>query len=391
MPNEIANQTTLPFDRAEYQRRLAAARNAMTARGLDGLLVFKQESMAWLTGYESFGFCFFQCLYVGVDGALTLLTRAPDRRQAEMTSIISDIRVWADGNDAEPMADLADILLEHGARGAALGVEYDSYGLTAAMGRRLDSQLGEIVQLSDASILITRLRAAKSEAELAMVRRAAELADAAWTEGLNTAEPGANEGDVLAAMQGAVFRGDGDYPGNEFIIGSGPRARLCRYASGRRTLAHGDQLTLEFAGTYRHYHACLMRTLTVGALPDRSRHALFETARDTLFACEAALKPGQTAGDVYAAHARHLDQAGLGRWRMNACGYGLGATFTPSWMDWPMFYRDNPAPIAANMVFFIHIIIFDDARDLAMTLGRTSIVTETGSEPLSDVVLEAGI
>jgi Xaa-Pro dipeptidase len=378
----------LPFDPSEYGRRQTIARQALAARRLDGLLVFKQESMAWLTGYESFGFCFVQCLYLGVDGALALLTRAPDRRQAEMTSVIADIRVWADGVDAEPMADLAEILLEHGARGTRLGVEYESYGLTAAAGRRLDAHAGAVATLVDASDLVTRLRAVKTPAELAMVRRAGELADAAWAEGVAAARPGAGEGEVLAAMQGAVFRGDGDYPGNEFIIGSGPRSRLCRYASGRRTLVAGEQLTLEFAGTFRHYHACLMRTLTVGAEPAREQRELFATARDTLFACEEALRPGRTAGEVYAAHARHLDGAGLARWRMNACGYGLGATFTPTWMDWPMFYRDNPAEIATGMVFFIHIIIFDDARDLAMTLGRTSIVTSGGSEPLSDVVLD---
>lgn len=384
-------RTDLPFELPEYQRRLAQVRDGLAARGLDGLLVFKQESMHWLTGYQSFGFCFFQCLFVGVDGALTLLTRAPDRRQAEMTSMIDDIRVWVDGNDAEPAADLAEVLLEHGARGTRLGVEYDSYGLTAAAGRRLDGQLSGLATLSDASSLVTELRAVKSNAELAMVRQASDLADRAWTDGVAAAIPERSEGDVLAAMQGAVFRGDGDYPGNEFIIGSGPRARLCRYASGRRTMAAGEQLTLEFAGVYRHYHACLMRTLTVGTAPTADQRALFETARETLLACEDALRPGRTAGDVYAAHARHLDRAGLGHARMNACGYGIGATFTPTWMDWPMFYRDNPAPIVPNMTFFIHIIIFDDSKNLAMTIGRTSIVGATAAEPLSSLVLEMAV
>ena len=59
---------------------------------------------------------------------------------------------------------------------------------------------------------------------------------------------GVDEGDILAAMQGAVFRGGGDYAGNEFIIGSGNDALLCRYFSGRKRLTDRDQLTLEFAG-----------------------------------------------------------------------------------------------------------------------------------------------
>jgi hypothetical protein len=45
--------------------------------------------------------------------------------------------------------------------------------------------------------------------------------------------------------------------------------------------------------------------------------------------------------------------------RTAACGYSLGAKFTPSWMDWPMFYEANPWPIAPGMVFFAHMILMD--------------------------------
>ena len=61
----------------------------------------------------------------------------------------------------------------------------------------------------------------KSPAEIVYVRQAAELADRALDEAHRLAGPGAFEGDILAAMQGAVFRGGGDDPANEYIIGSG--------------------------------------------------------------------------------------------------------------------------------------------------------------------------
>ena len=54
------------------------------------------------------------------------------------------------------------------------------------------------------------------------------------------AGPGAFEGDIIAAMQGAVFRGGGDDPANEYIIGSGQDALLYRYFTGRRTLDARD-------------------------------------------------------------------------------------------------------------------------------------------------------
>jgi Xaa-Pro dipeptidase len=375
------------FPREELAGRRAAACKAMAERGLDGLLMFRQESMYYLTGYDTFGYVFFQCLYLGADGRFFLLTRAPDLRQAWHTSVVEDVRVWVDAPDAKPAEDLRRVLEEYGAKGKRLGVEYEAYGLTARNGKRLEAALGNLAQLEDASDLVTRLRLVKSPAEIAYVRKAAELADLALDEAERLAAPGTYEGDILAAMHGAIFRNGGDDPANEFIIGSGKDALLCRYFSGRRHLEAQDQLTLEFAGVYRHYHSCLMRTILIGN-PDPRHRDMHRAAVDALEACKAATRPGATMGDVFAAHAVTLDKAGYREHRMNATGYSLGTTFAPNWMDWPMFYRDNPEMIGPGMVFFIHIIIFDSPRGLAMTTGQTVLVTAGGCETLSRKGLE---
>jgi Xaa-Pro dipeptidase len=188
-------------------------------------------------------------------------------------------------------------------------------------------------------------------------------------------------------MHGAIFRGGGDYPGNPFIIGSGRDALLCRYKSGRRRLDATDQLTLEFAGVYRQYHSCLMRTLLVGDATSRQR-AMHAASQEALLACEARLAPGTPMGAVFDAHAEVFDRKGLSAHRLNACGYSLGTTYAPSWMDWPMFFHGNPVEVGAGMVFFLHMILADSQTGLAMTLGRTSLVTERGAEPLSRALLD---
>ena len=377
----------LHFSESELARRREAACAAMQRDGLDGLLCFRQESMFYLTGYDTFGYVFFQCLYLGADGRMMLLTRAPDLRQAQRTSCVDDIRIWVDGPDADPAGELKAIFGEFGCSGRTLGVEYEAYGLTGNNAKRLEAALEGFCTLEDASLLVSRQRVVKSEAEIAYVRRAAELADDAYQDGLAEVASGAFEGDILAAMQGAVFRGGGDYPGNEFIIGSGPEALLCRYFTGRRHLDPEDQLTLEWAGVYRRYHAAMMRTVAIGSAPDRQRE-MHAAARDALLAVEERLSPGNTVGEAFAAHAEVLDKAGLEEHRLNACGYSLGTTFAPNWMDWPMLYRDNPVEIAPGMVFFVHIIIFDSERGLAMTLGRTSLIGESGAEVLSKAPLD---
>lgn len=382
-------QTHIHFSEAELAGRRDSACAAMQRDGLDGLLVFRQESMYWLTGYDTFGYVWFQCLYLGADGRMFLLTRAPDLRQAQFTSVIPHdrIHIWADGHDADPVAELKALLNGEGCKGKRLGVEWESYGLNARNGFRLKAAMDGFATLEDASFLVSRLRLVKSPAELTYVRKAGELADAALGEAGRLAVAGAFEGDILAAMQGAVFKGGGDDPANEYIIGSGPGALMCRYFTGRRVLEAQDQLTLEFAGVYRHYHAALMRTIAIGK-PHPKHLSMHAAAKDALLACEAALRPGRPVGEVFDAHARVLDAAGLSKHRLNACGYSMGTTFAPNWMDWPMLYRGNPVEAAPGMVFFIHIIIFDSDDGVAMTLARSSVVTKTGSEPISKASLD---
>ena len=374
------------FSATEMAARKQRLREALTARGLDGILLFAQESHYWLTGYDTFGFCFFQCLYFGADGRLALLTRSADLRQAQHTSDIADIRIWKDGQDANPAKDLRAMLEDLGARGR-LGVEYDSYGLTHYNGRRLETALADYAELVDVSTLVPRLRATKSAEEITYVREAALLSDMADKAAIEHTHAGADEGAILAAMHSAIFTAGGDYPGNEFIIGSGADALLCRYKAGRRKLDANDQMTLEFAGVWRHYHAAIMRTHIVGR-PKRLHASYHAAAREALLACEAELKPGRTAGDVFVAHARTLDRHNLSRHRLNACGYALGAKFTPSWMDAPMFYEGADFVIAPNQVFFLHMILMDSDSQTALCLGRTYLVGAHAAEPLNAANLD---
>ena len=377
----------LHFQPQEYANRVAQATASLAENDLDGLLIFAQESMYYLTGFDTFGFCFFQCLYLCADGRTALLTRAPDLRQARHTSNLEDIRIWTDEKGASPADQLRNMVADLGGAGKKLGIEYDTAGLNAANGKAVDAAFDGFADLADASNLISALRVVKSLAELEIIRVAGKLGDAALLAATNETDAGADEGDILAALQGAVFRGGGDFPANEVIIGSGPDALLCRYKAGRRVLDNDDQLTLEWAGVYRHYHAAMMRTLIVGT-PSR-QHVDYHTAcKEALSEVEKVMRPDFTAGDVFDTHARVMDDAGLKNHRLNACGYSQGARFTPSWMDWPMFYHGNDIALKAGMVFFAHMILMDSDSGQAMTLGRSYIVTDSSPEPLSTATLD---
>jgi Xaa-Pro dipeptidase len=372
----------LHFERSEFDARRDRLVIEMAEKKLDAILLFAQESMYWLTGYDTFGFCFFQSLVMKADGSMVLLTRSADLRQARHTSTIENIVLWTDREGANPALDLRNLLNDLDLLGARIGIEYDTHGLTAFNGRRLDEQMQTFGQIVDASGIVAKLRLFKSPAEIQKTEKAASLADDALDAALPLIKQGADEGAILAAMQGAIFEGGGDYPANEFVIGSGADALLCRYKAGRRKLSKNDQLTLEWAGVFHHYHAAMMRTVLTGKVSKRHQE-LFDAAHDALTAVEKVMTPGNTFGDVFDAHARSLESNGLTKHRLNACGYSLGARFTPSWMDMPMFYQGNPEPIAPNMTLFAHMIIMDSETETAMTLGRTYLTTDTQAKPLS--------
>jgi Xaa-Pro dipeptidase len=236
----------LHFPPEEYAARRQAARQSLRQNGFDGILLFAPESHYWLTGYDTFGFALFQCMVLSAGGDVHLLTRAPDLRQAQQTSILTDgqIHIWKDIEGVDPAEQLAALIRDLGLAGKRLAIEIRTPGLTHANGRMVEAALAGVATLEDSDGLISHLRHPKSPREIDYHRRAAALSDDALDACLEIAGAGAFEGDILAAMQGAVFRGGGDYAGNEFIIGSGEAALLCRYASGRRHLDAQDQLTL---------------------------------------------------------------------------------------------------------------------------------------------------
>jgi Xaa-Pro dipeptidase len=210
----------LHFSKEEFSKRKQDVLKSMKEQNLDALLMFRQESMYWLTGYDTFGYVFFQTLVLDQKGNVVLLTRAPDLRQAQNTSNIQDIRIWVDKDGINPTDDLKVILKELDLKNKNIGIEYEAYGMTGRNALRLNKSLENYCKVEDQSELITKLRVIKSNEELIYVKQAAELADRALDEAWKYTKAGVNEAKILAEMQRAVLEGGGDYPANEYIIGS---------------------------------------------------------------------------------------------------------------------------------------------------------------------------
>ncbi len=374
----------LRFAASEHADRLARTRAGLAGRGLDALLVFAQESHYWLTGFDTSGYVFFQVGIVTADARpAVLLTRRPDLAQARDASLYDDIRIWLNAEDANPARDLRAILEELGLSGARVGIEYATYGLTAANWRLVEAALAGLVTLEDASDVVRNLRLIKSEAELAYVRQAGRLADTAIEAMVAATAAGNLDCMTTAAGVAAMLAAGGDMPATGPLVNSGPRAIYGRGIGGPRRLQQDDQMMIELGASYYRYHVCTEETIAIGRPRPRQKE-LFALAEEAMQRVLDHARAGRALGELDDIHRQVLDGAGLARERFAACGYALGCTFRPTWMDVPpMIYSGNPLVMQPGMVFFVHIMVPDSVAGVAAGLGRTFIITERAAETLS--------
>lgn len=396
VPQEFAGTTPcgrkvlLKFKQAEFAGRLAATRRRMRERGLDALVVFAQESHYWLTSYDTAGYVFFQVGLVLVDdnSETVLLTRTPDLRQANVASLYDDVRVWLNAEDANPAEDLRAIMAEKGLKGKKVGVEYATYGLTGANARMVDKALDGFCITEDASDIVRTGRLVKSAAELQHVRMAGKLADDAVRAAIKATRPGIPDTVLSGAALTSMLAGGGDIPSGGPLVNSGSRALYGRGIGGPRLIEEQDQILVELAGSHCRYHVVVEQTLVTGK-PDPRQIDMLNVAKDALDQIKDAARPGAALGTLDDIHRRVLDGAGFAKARYAACGYALGCTFKPTWMDVPpMIYSGNPLIMTPGMVFFVHIMIPDAETGLTAGVGQTFAITDGAPEVFSDLPVQ---
>ncbi|MCA3606556.1 MAG: aminopeptidase P family protein [Methylobacterium sp.] len=375
---------TLPFSEEEHLSRQSRLRERLREQGFDAMLVFAQESHFWLTGYDTGGYVFFQCAVVTArERPIVLLTRRPDLLQARQTSMIEDIRIWWDAEDANPAADLTVILAELGLAGKRIAVELNTHGLTGWNLWRLQQTLAGFCTLDDDGHMIRRLRLLKSPAEIAYMRKAGELLDRSLGAVIEAARPGILDSTLKGVYLTTILDGGADMPPNAPLFNSGPRAVFGRGVSAPRRIEPNDQILVEFPVAYRRYNVKTEWTILFGSASDQQRR-MYDAARGTLARMTEIARPGTTLGQIFDVHADGLDRAGFRAHRYGATGYSVGCTFAPTSMDVPpMIYHGNPTICAPGMTLFYHVMIGDSDTGYAMGVGHTLLVTEGAPELLT--------
>jgi len=369
----------LHFSREELENRRKKACQALVDQRLDGILLFSIEDMYWLTGLDSDGFHVFNCMFLGSEGQLTYVARRVDYANVRYSSIINDFREWPDSLDSGPANSIKDMLATHGMEGKRIGIQLDSLGLKAKLFLELSQLLNGWCELSDASYLIGELRLVKSEQELAYIRKAGEICDKLRDVAIERTYTGAFEGDIFGRIMMTIFENDGDPPSLRAPMGAGEAATNSRYTTSRHYVQENDQVFYEIGCAYRHYHAAQLFIVFTGPDVDDRLPKMLDVCVEALYNVQKVIRPGRTLGEVFDAQRVIFTKYGHDSSVMTSCGYFMGATFPPSWVDQKMIVRNSPIILKENMSLFTYMSLKlkDGTR---MGVGEQYIVTDDEPE-----------
>jgi Xaa-Pro dipeptidase len=374
---EVSRGAEAAFDRCELAARVAAARHSLAAHDLDVFIVTSPENIFYLTGQQTPGYYTFQALLLPAEGEPHFIVRQLELNNLLANTFLVNVHPYPDGADA--LAFTVDLITRLGWRNRRVAIDERGWFLPIAGYKAL---LAELATLHDGAGLIEALRAVKSPAEVAAIRKAAGYVDAGMRAGLDAMRAGATENDVVAAMMYAAIAAGSEYLGMEPLVSSGPRSGVPHGTWKRRRIEVGDAIFFEMAAAHERYHAALMRCTWIGSPPDEARR-MMDTCLAALEAALGALKPGNLCEDVHRACQAVIDRDGYTDAFRKRTGYSIGISFAPDWGEWQVLslYQGVKTPLRPGMVFHIPPALRAYGR-FTVGVSETAVVTDAGCEAL---------
>ncbi|ATG38828.1 M24 family metallopeptidase [Phaeobacter piscinae] len=381
----------IPFERSEYQQRLAKTRAAMADAGLDALFVTDPSNQAWLTGYDGWSFYVHQGVIVLPDGDPIWWGRHMDMMGARRTCWMPQDQLLGYGDhyvqstDCHPMQHLAEQLRTRGLGQARIGVEMENYYYSAKAHAVLAAELPQAV-LVDATALVNWQRLVKSDAELGFMRKAARITDKVIQTAIERAAPGVRKNDLVADILHAGVTGVeddwGDYPAIVPLTPSGLDATAAHLTWDGTPMRQGEATFFELSGCYRRYHAPLSRTVFLGT-PSQEMLRIEAAQIEGIAAGIEAARAGNRTCDIADAFMAVMAKHGIER--SGRMGYPVGLSYPPDWGERTASIRsEDTTVLQPGMVFHFMPALWMDTWGLETT--ETLLIRDTGAaEPLCSI------
>ncbi|MFG1888950.1 M24 family metallopeptidase [Micromonospora sp. NPDC049051] len=299
-------------------RRLADARHATAAAGLDALLITPGSDLRYLTGYDAHEGERLTCLVLPAQGEPTLIVPTLERPAAEASPApATGVRIvdHADGSDPYPLLV------------AALGGPVATVGLADRMWAEqvlaLRAALPGTAQRLAGEVL-RELRLRKSPAEVAALAEAGAAIDAVHARMGEWLRPGRTEAEVGADIAAAI-RTAGHVSVDFVIVAAGPNAASPHHGTSDRPIGAGEPVVVDIGGTMPSgYRSDCTRTYVAGAPAPAEFVDYYTVLHAAQRAAVAAVRPGVTAEEVDAAAREPIAAAGFGAAFLHRTGHGIG-------------------------------------------------------------------
>ena len=284
-------------------KRIARAREAMVAAGLDALLVWKNENVRYLSGLRAQIIAGKSAL---LNGCLLLSNRAPillaSGGEVQRAKIVMP---WIEEIYAVPIMEAAGLV--RGAVASVLKPLFDRHGLTKARVGLDESgfvlvqairDLMPTVELADGDAVMQRARLIKLPEEIAIMEEAAAIAEAVTQSAIDAVRPGVRETDVVAEAMHTLFRLGGEQAHVDTpFVASGEHMAPPNRISSDKIIREGDVVFIDIGAGWSGYWGDMGRTVICGR-PNRRQQEVYTAVYQALQAATAAMKVGNTNDQV---------------------------------------------------------------------------------------------
>jgi Xaa-Pro dipeptidase len=234
---------------------------------------------------------------------------------------------------------------------------------------------------------LTQMRQVKSPAELACVRRAAEMVTEAMKAGIEAVHEGALESDVALEVQRILALRGSEYVASPVFISSSP---LPHATAMPDKLNRGAIISIEFGASYKRYHATNTRAVCVGEANPEVRR-VSEACLEAFDAAGNEIRPGAAFQNVDRAARRVFQKYNLLPYFRHRIAYTIGIGFSPTWgprvggdCNYLNMTSASTTQLKEGMVFHLLPLVFIPKMG-AMGFSETIVVTKTGWEALTTV------
>ncbi|MGB5984592.1 MAG: M24 family metallopeptidase [Desulfobacterales bacterium] len=380
------------FETNEYLVRLEKTKTRMSEIGIEVLVSADPANMNYLTGYDGWSFYVPQCVVVSLEAETPIwIGRKMDVAGARHTTFLPEADIlgypenYIQTLQRHPMNYVGDLIAQRGWGKKTVGVEMDAYYFSARAYAELQKHLPE-ARFANADLLVNWIRLIKSDAEIALMRQAGQIASRVMTTAIDHLEPGVRECDAVAAVYQAQMSGTaqfgGDYPAIVPMMPTGEKTSAPHLTWTDAPYENEQMVNLELAACRHRYHCPIARTVYLGKNPPAK---LVELARHTVEGLNltlAAIQPEMRAEAVEAVWRKHIAKAGLEK--ESRIGYAMGLNYPPDWGEHTASLRPGDRTILKpNMTF--HMILGMWMDKYGFECSESFRVTESGCETLADV------